>query len=384
MSPTVVPRSGTGRPLDWTAWDARFGPLLDGSAFADLPRSGVPIEGFYLPIHENWPTKIEPNYNGSYWADRAFTDVYRRDLVEVSRQSAEHIESKGWRGPIFQFFLNGKNDFKRNGWSRGSSPWLLDEPASFQDFWALRYFGLAFHEGVAKVPGRAKLAFRCDISRPQWQRDSLDGLLDYNVVGGAFRPYRRMVLDRKAAQGQVVVEYGSANAIEASNLQAVAWSLDSWSLGSDGVLPWQTVGNAESWMKADTLSLFYPGRGGSERGPIPSIRLKAFRRGQQDVEYLTLLSQATGQPRWSVGEQARASLSLSGERKGSGLAAVEDAGVIQYERMTPLALWTFRTKLGLALSNLHPEPKRTLVELRTPRRDPRIAKAGEGLIEPAR
>ena len=77
-------------------------------------------------LNENWPAPIEPNYNGSYWADRAFTGTYRRDLVEVSRQMTEHFEAKGWRDASFQFFLNGKNDFKRNGWSRGSSPWLLD------------------------------------------------------------------------------------------------------------------------------------------------------------------------------------------------------------------------------------------------------------------
>ena len=68
-------------------------------------------------------------------------------------------------------------------------------------------------------------------------------MLDYNVVGGALRPYRRMVLDRKRANGEIVVEYGSANAIEESNVQPVGWCLDAWSLGADGVLPWQTIGN---------------------------------------------------------------------------------------------------------------------------------------------
>ena len=48
-----------GRRLDWKAWDRRFGPYFDGSAFADLPRKGVPIECFYLPMHENWPTPME-------------------------------------------------------------------------------------------------------------------------------------------------------------------------------------------------------------------------------------------------------------------------------------------------------------------------------------
>ncbi len=292
-----------GHTLDWNDWDRRFGPLFDGSAFADLPRKGVPIECFYLPIHENWPTPIEGNYNGDYWADRAFPAHYRQDLVAVSRQFAAHLHAKGWNETFFQFFLNGKNDFKRQGWSRGSSPWLLDEPANWQDYWALRWFGLAFHEGIRQAGPAAPTGLPLRYLAPEWQREALDGLLDYYVVGGAFRPYRRMVLDRKAALGQVVLEYGGTNPIEAANVQPVGWSLDVWALGADGVLPWQTIGTADSWNHADVLALFYPGRAGQP--PVPSIRLKAYRRGQQDVEYLTLLARALNQPRWALGPAVR-------------------------------------------------------------------------------
>jgi hypothetical protein len=356
------------KTLDWRAWDQRFGPYFDGSAFRDLPRKNVPIECFYLPLHENWPDPIEGSYNGDYWADRAFPESYRRDFVDASRQVAQHLNEKKWNDTLFQFFLNGKNDFKVRGWSRGSSPWLLDEPSSFQDFWALRYFGRAFHEGVDTVPGKAKLVFRCDISRPQWQRDTLDGLLDYNVVGGAMRSYRRIVMDRKAANGEIVVEYGSSNAVEESNLQAVGWSLDSWSLGSDGVLPWQTVGTAESWKSADTLALFYPPRPSRDSGPIPSIRLLAYRRGQQDVEYLTLLSRVLGEPRWAIGGLVREALHLRAERTGSGVAAIEDAGVISFRDLQPQELWSLRLRVGQTLSSARPEPRARLVDLRTPRR----------------
>ena len=358
--------------FDWSAWDRRFGPYLDGTAFADLPRKGVPIECFYLPLNENWPTPIEPNYNGDYWADRAFTPQYRGRFVAASRQFAGHIKKQGWSEPLFHAFLNGKNDFKRNGWSRGSSPWLLDEPANFQDFWALRYFASAFHEGVRQAgSSSSKLVFRADVSRPQWQRNTLDGLLDYNVVGGAMRPYRRIVMDRKEADGQIVVEYGSANPVEESNMQAVGWSLDSWSLGSDGVLPWQTIGQAESWNKGDPLSLFYPPRKGKE--PVPSVRLKAFRRGQQDVEYLTLLSIATGEPRWAIGERVREALDLVAVRGTSNPAGgAEDAGLLRYKSLRPQDAWALRMRVGEAISGLHPVAKRRLVEMRPPPRDPSL------------
>jgi hypothetical protein len=359
-----------GKTLEWSAWDRRFGPYFDGAAFADLPRKKVPIECFYLPIHENWPPPIEPNYNGSYWADQAFTEGYRRDLVAVARQFSEHMNNRGWTNTFFQFFLNGKNDFKRRGWSRGSSPWLLDEPAHFQDFWALRFFGAAFHEGIRQAPGRAKMVFRCDISRPQWQRDALDGLLDYNVVGGAMRKYQRMVMDRKEANGEIVIEYGSTNAIDQNNCQPVGWSIDSWALGCDGVLPWQTIGEAGSWSKADALALFYPPRNGKGSEPVPSIRLKAYRRGQQDVEYLTMLALVTHQPRWAVGQRAREALRLVAERKGTRLAEGEDAGVISYRDLRPQDLWALRVRVGQALSEAHPPARRQLVDLRPPGRGP--------------
>ena len=118
------------------------------------------------------------------------------------------------------------------------------------------------------------MVFRADISRPQWRRDSLDGLLDYHVVGGAMRTYPRLVFDRKRALGEIVLEYGSTNPVEGSNLQPVGWCLDAWSLGADGVIPWQTVGNADSWERADELSLFYPGRR-PRAGSVPASRARA-------------------------------------------------------------------------------------------------------------
>lgn len=370
-----------GKRLDWTSWDRRFGPLLDGSAFADLPRRGVPVECFYLPLHENWPSPMEGNYNGSYWADEAFPDSYRRAFVSASRQIAEHLRDRGWSDTLFHGFLNNKNNFKARGWSRGSSPWLLDEPANWQDYWALRYFGRAFHEGINQArrkdvaePTFPRLVFRIDDSRPQWRRDALDGLVDYHVVGSALRQYPRLVFERKRRYGEIVVEYGGTNPIGASNLQPVGWSLDAWSLGTDGVLPWQTIGTAESWRKADELSLFYPLSPGGKPGVVPSIRLKAYRRGEQDVEYLTLWARLQKLPRWAVGQQVRDALHLSGSRQATETGGAEDAGRIDYSNLRPQDLQALRVGLGEALSSAHPAPQARLIEFRTP---PRVVGSGQ-------
>jgi len=398
--------------LNWSAWDRRFGPLLDGSAFADLPRQRVPVDCFYLPLHENWPSPMEGNYNGDYWADRAFPESYRQAFVSAARQVAAHAQAKGWTDTLFQCFLNNKNNFKARGWSRGSSPWLLDEPANFQDYWALRYFARAFHEGInqaladgtgsqspvatartqtfSRSAAAPKFVFRADISRPQWRRDSLDGLLDYHVVGSAMRDYPFLVAERKRAFGEIVLEYGSTNPVEASNLQPVAWCLDVWALGADGVIPWQTVGTAESWERADELALLYPAweqaaRGGKSAGlPIPSIRLKAYRRGQQDVEYLTLWASLYNEPRWAVGNQVRAALNLAGTRQQTGTTDAEGAGRIDYSRLHSRDVWALRAAIGAALSHARPSFQRELIHFHTPRRDlARSAHVGEDTFHAA-
>jgi hypothetical protein len=340
---------GTGQAWDWSAWDGRFGDLFTGEAFADLPRGKTPIECFYFPMHENWPLPMAGNYNGSYWADEAFPASYRQTFEQTVSDFVEHVESKNWLETRFQVFLNNKVDFKKRGWSRGSSPWLLDEPANFQDYFALRYFGLAFEAGYSRSHRKSTVLYRCDISRPQWERTTLDELLDYNVVSqSAFREYRRLVLDRKLRNGQTVMVYGSSNPIGTSNLQSVAWAWDSWCRGADGILPWQTIGTKQSWEKADELALFYPNPSGPSSPPIPSIRLKAYCYGQQDAERLN------GQWRESIpshrldrydwGERFLSVLPLKSiSRADSNIA--EDAGWSDYGGITPEVFELLRRQL---------------------------------------
>ena len=136
------------------------------------------------------------------------------------------------------------------------------------------------------------------------------------------------------------------------------------------MLPWQTIGNADSWKQADQLSLFYPGDTVGQADPIPSIRLKAYRRGEEDIEYLTLLTQVLGEPRWAVGQAVRDALNVAAQAGGTGFAGGEDAGALRYAQLRPQDAWALRVRIGQFLSERHPEPKRKLVDFRPPRRDP--------------
>jgi hypothetical protein len=348
-----APKTAADGPWDWTAWDRRFGPLLDGSAFADLPRGRMPLDAFYLPLNENWPMDHERAYRGGYWIERAYPDRYWAEFRAASRQFARHIAEKGWADTTFEFYLNDKVFFKsyRGSWATCSAPWVFDEPINTQDFWALRRFGREF---LAATGGGANLVFRCDISRPEWQRDLLDGVCGEEVVSEALRPYRDRILARQARYGQRVLLYGSPNKIGTTNLHCSAWCLDAWCLGADGVVPWNTIGTERSWTEPDQTCLFYP----TQEGPLPSLRLKAFCHGQQVVEYLAIFTQLAGHDRRSVAEALRRELGLDGLLKKT---SESDAGSLNYDRLSPEQIELLRFRLGSWIAAQKPADRKSWV-----------------------
>ncbi len=350
---------------DWTAWDAEFGPLLDGSAFRDLPRAGVPIEAFYLPLNENWPMDQERHFKGGYWVESAYDEAYWTVFRSASSKFADHFTARGWKEPMFEFYLNNKVYFKRdrgNRWDACSAPWIFDEPMNTQDFWALRRFGLEFWRGVETKPG-ARFTFRADISRPEWQRDLLDGVTSVEVVSGILRTYRDRVINRANQFGNLVYMYGSANRIGTPNIMPAAWCVETWALGGDGVVPWQTVGTPESWRKPDQLSLFYP----TTNGPVPSLRLKTFRSGQQLTEYLTMFAQLSGQSRAAMGAAllAEPGLHAALEKKSEA-----DAGDSLFSPEAQTTLTALRLRLGHWLDAKAPVARERWHDPRPNPRDP--------------
>lgn len=334
-----------GDSYDWSLFDRDFAPLLDGSAFVDLPRRSEPVDLFYLPINENWPLPLKPHYRPSYWADEAFDAAYSDGLRRAGAEFARHFNARGWTNTVFQFYLNNKLFFKKGRpFDSIPAPWIFDEPVNLQDFWALRWYGMLFKQGIARHPGPARLWVRGDISRTEFSRDVLRGVLDIEVMGGASAQKARMKRDEQCLSGPAChTEYGTANDPRDANLQPVLWSLLAWSRGSRGVLPWQTIASAQAWDKGEATGLFYPAPG----GPVASIRLKAFTRGQQDIEYLTLLADATGTPLFAMAEGMRRLVELAGTRQSDSEL---DAGTLRFEHADAVALWRLRTGAGAMLS----------------------------------
>ena len=85
--------------------------------------------------------------------------------------------------------------------------------------------------------------------------------------------------------------YGSASGHNRSNTETVSLILNTWLNGADGFLTWWSVGRDRSLDRQEGCqgnALFVPGdRFGLS--VVGDMRLKAFRKGEQLVEYLVLL-----------------------------------------------------------------------------------------------
>jgi len=353
-----------GDSFDWTQYDRDWGPLFDGSAFADLPRKAEPVDVFYLPINEHWPMNVFKGYTKNYWADEAFTPEYKRGFIKACAEFARHSDQKKWHDTIFEFYLNNKVYYKAGRkFESVSAPWCLDEPANIQDFWALRWYGILYHMGVDPVRGGAKMWYRSDVSRSQFDRDMFWGVLDVEVTGGTTPEKVRMKQDEQHLwANSYATFYGSANDPKSPNLQPVVWCLSSWADGAVGVLPWQVIGKKESWDTGDPTCLFYP----TEAAPAPSVRLKAFCRGQQDVEYLTLLGRVYGQPAFAVAAGMTKLVDLRGRIDKTGEA---DAGTIRFDKAEATSLWQLRVSVAEMVSARKPAYQRVLRPMPTPRTD---------------
>lgn len=364
--------AGSGREMrvaDWSAFDARHGRYFDGSAFADLPRRGVPLAHAYLPLHEGWPSDIRRYYRYTPTTtkypdiiaehalkappvEEAFDPQFKDEFAAVAREFAKHCGERGWLRTEFQFFLNNKHFFrdpKQGG--RGGSWWLLDEPMNRDDWLALRFFGRMFKDAIAGDAPRSTLhaprfVFRADVSRPQWQRDWLDGLVDLMCVSGEFFRKNERCMAMKRAQGIRFWHYGTGNDIRVSNLTGEAWGLKVYLAGGDGFLPWQSLGGDGSFDKPTPTTLLYPGERLGVTSPLASLRLKAFRRSQQDVEYLALLAAKRG---WNREQLALAVAPLVNLDATTRERFAGDAGQAVFENVSGEPLARLRASAAAAL-----------------------------------
>lgn len=279
---------GTGEALaiDWTRFDRRFGPYLDGSAFAD----GQPVNVFSLPLNpaRGWPSGVP--------ADPA--KVEEATLTAAARLTARHWDERGWR--LADAFA-----------------YVADEPEP-NHYASIRRACAAIRRGDPRI--RTSVAFYKDFGRDARRLVSeFSGLVTmWDVAGDYLDPAALRV--RQAAGDRVGFyqggePYQGGEALDDDGLALTTWPWIAWRYGLDTLflynmtewsyerldrarVPW-AGGKREIWENPLNQSwatnsqgvLVYPGQYVGIRGVVPSIRLKQVRRGMQDFEYLWLAAQ---------------------------------------------------------------------------------------------
>jgi hypothetical protein len=288
---------------DWGSWDARFGPLLSGEAFSDLPRGKQPLAHFFLPYNLMWPSDIRN------WEKPA----YRLEHLRISEAFRRHLAEKGWTRTQYQVYYNHKEHYT-------FFPWNLDEPTRPEDLQALIYLGKILQESFPK-DDPVKVVYRLDIGHFHCENDPtckypsqtsaqavqlLDPYVGLWNIGSPHYWANLPEVRKLKAQGNTLYFYSGTPQIDEPLVKSITWGWLGYKYEADGICFW----NATDWGDWDTDAapadpytnagghyrgrsmIFYPGAKFGYDGPIPSVRLKTLRRGLQDFEYLRLIEQS--------------------------------------------------------------------------------------------
>jgi hypothetical protein len=339
----------SGKVTAWDNFDTNLGGLLDGSWFKDNPRSGVPVASLYLPQFEGWPLDFQKHYNPGSGVppasknhddsvqhhilakpiDEAMDAAFKAAFVTNLRDFYEHARKKGWNRTMFQCYLNNKPNY-------GYTRWTLDEPSIYRDWEALNFFGALWKQGISDPAvytpqwhadlfriglagmkrDRPTFLYRGDISRPTWQGSLSDGIMNIMYIGGGGFEWPRLIQNHKRRMPTILYAYGACSPFEKSNWDNAAWCLKAYANDSDGVLPWQSLGNGLTNPDPNDNGNALVVDAGEKYGhAIGSLRLHGLRRGAQDCELLRLLQLKNGWSRQHIGLLVSQKVPLTSEYK---------------------------------------------------------------------
>jgi len=370
QAPPLTGEGARTKVASWDNWDAHYGPLVSGRAFADLPRASIPVPIIYLAMFENWPGDLRKTYKwniaehpktlveyqqliarhalASGPIEEGFPLDYQDRFSAVARQFAEHIRERNWKQTKYQIFFNDKYYYKdptRSPAANGVSWWLLDEPNHHDDYRALSFFGWLGKRWLKDYPD-VPMVFRTDISYVEFIRYQLNDLIDIDCTSQHFFAKNRYLMDNRNRFGRTYWNYATTNHPRETNVGMRAWCWRAWATGADAIVPWNTVRGMEAWDRAEPLTVFYVGKKFGLNQPFDCLRLKAFRRGEQDVEYMTLLARQKGWNREAVSHAIVSLLDLSEDTRRK---YEEDAGSLSFDKIADMQLDQLRLRIAAAL-----------------------------------
>ena len=369
--------------IDWTEFDKNSEPFLDGSAFTDKynygpgPMQGTPLVMQQLPFEAGIPRYTKHSSAGAKgwplnFIEKAHTPEYDKLFIGTLKAFKNHFEEKGWTNTTYIVYCNG-----------------ADEPTHLKEYEDIRYLGML----VQNADVNPLIQFKVDIGNfstvtkkvPEFKSlqqmiDFLDPAIDYWVCNGAL--YSVEHIQREIAKGRSSFYYGTnhppgqgGSFVDSESMGARVWALIAARYGLNGGEIWHFMFHFDdAWdgKPTDAKRSFYgyaqhiyPDKGlGVDFGePIASIRLKGFRRGQQDAEYVWLARQGNDSQKALaeevIDEMIPAALN---EVKGQGAVDAEpgkEIAEIQGNKVDPAGLWPhnperfeqLRRELGQVLSD---------------------------------
>jgi hypothetical protein len=302
-----------GKTFVWEGFDATYGPVINGSLFKQGPRAGVPLDLFVLPFDPkldrpdakgagrggNWPIPA-PTKNNNWEVD--FTPEYVAQFKALLTDASAHFAGK-YPGTTLAVFQDS-----------------LDEPGFHKAAPEVAMAQLRTLQGYTKIVRELKLKnmiYKFDIGsgfdknkfdldgngEVEGSKDvvsALPGVDLWNVQGMCVN---LDVLQPALKRGAKVWFYNGYEprvgptviGTEAVGPRTWPWVVFTSRMhGScqwhflDGAKPadkpWTTGGSP---VNPGSALFMYPGDGlGLPDTVFPSMRLKAYRRGMQDYEYL--------------------------------------------------------------------------------------------------
>jgi hypothetical protein len=337
---------GTKVALDWTEFDKRLSPYLDGSAFTAKhgywgPGSGVPLDHFMLPFDvefkhgTGWPMRLPKEGR---------TPEYEAVWKETGKQIRAHMDADAqWRRVKKIAFLNGLDEsYNETAYERMMYYGKLLHEAMGRGWFKYRIDGGYSKEAMDKLSQEVELLVGHTVA---WDMDKIEYFRKKGVESWFYGP---MIYEQRKNSG-----CGSNTFLDLDLLvnRAIGWV--GWKYRS-GWVEWEFDWNASAaWYEAENFKeasriyngsgqLIYRGEVMGYKQPIPSIRLKAQRRGSQDYEYFWLLAQKNESK-----EQADKLVNSIVYKKPFGKASIND---VEIWKNNPDDWDTVRVAAGQAIS----------------------------------
>ncbi len=319
----ALPVKGVGKNAQissYAEWEDLFGPLLDGK----LNKFGVAPAHLLLPFNINYPYLSESDVALHFDFTPFKTSPPRRASTEpalaefeatyttIAKQYVRWFKEKGWTDTIFEVFFNQKPNPDRN-----RTPWKLDEPVNGRDYAGIRYLFAVSDKAFESAKGanirvRNRLDvghFNCDrletpsgnstrcYKRKGYNRDNADRYLkpsiQHWVIGTTHVEATTGILDEYRSRDAKLLNYGSSGTTTAIGGHYGFFAGEgfrAFRLGIDGRVIFKLgLGNTNpnkllpGPYKGGAL---YSGRELGFDGALASHRLKLWRRGVNDYDYL--------------------------------------------------------------------------------------------------